>query len=198
MKRIQTNIAGFPFFLAVPSTIEEHQSAHGGKEGITLKKAIEYDVAHTVLGKYRTKLVGQLVELGAKKDIVSGEGTENVVYGKTDQKWITKSIKDLGLSAQDVSGVLQKIADDVGYDVSGSGGDSDFTQVDLRNAKQMLNAIAAGETSFATVKSKVEKANPGVIVEVDENTGEFTAEQLAPALKAHRVRIAAEAQASLL
>lgn len=198
MQKQITKVGKVQFTLEVPSSIEEHQKLHGGRDGVTLAKAINYDVAHTILGKIRSKVGEELVALGAERDVASTNADGSKVFKPLDTKWIDRQFINLGLTLAEQGALFQKVADMIGYDVTGTRGESKpYTQSDMKDAKALITSIALGKSSFERVKANLEKVNPGLVVEMNED-GTITEENLAAALKTHRVRIESEQQNSLL
>lgn len=198
MQKQLTKVGKVQFTIEVPSTIEEHQAKHGGRDGVTLAKAINYDVAHTILGKIRSKVGDALVELGAKKDVASTAPDGTITYKALDTKWIDRQFVALGLTLPEQQVLFQKVADEIGYDVSGTRGENKpYNQVDLKDAKALLTSISLGKSSFERVKANLEKVNPGLEVIAGED-GSISEENLAAALKVHRTRIESEQQNALL
>ena len=196
MKNILTKISKSQFTLSVPETIEEFDQKHG-RAGAVLDKGIQYDVAHTILGKIRSAMGVKLVKLGATRDTAGTDDKGEPIYKVIDIKWLDRAAAELNIDAAALSKMYQELADEIGYDVSGTrGGSREFNQVDLKDAKSLLEAIKLGKTTYARIKSNLETRNPGLEVEVDDN-GEVTAEQLAAGLKVERARAEAERQASL-
>ncbi len=197
MKKQVTKVGKVQFVIEVPETITEFDGIHG-REGAVLDKAINYDVAHTILGKIRQKVGAELVKLGFKRDVASTDEKGEETYKPIDTKWIDRGFAALSLDLAAQTKLFQATADEVGYDVSGTrGGNKDFNQVDLRDAKSLLEAIKLGKSSFERIKANLEARNPGLEVATEEN-GEFTAEQLAAGLKVERARVEAERQGALL
>jgi hypothetical protein len=197
MQKQLTKIGKIPFTLLVPQTIEEFDQCHG-RAGAVLDKAINYDVAHTILGKIRSKTGDALVKLGATRDIEKTNDDGSVVFKPIDTKWIDRQFVKLEMDAKAQADLYQSIADEIGYDVSGSrSSNKEFNQVDLKDAKQILEAIKLGKSTVERVVGNLQNRNPGLEITLEED-GTVTAENLAAGLKVERARIEAERQASLL
>ena len=196
MKKQLTKIGNISFMLLVPASIEEFDSAHG-RVGAVLDKAVNYDVAHTILGKIRTKAGAKLVELGFKRDVSGKDSNGADVLKPIDTKWIDRGFAELGIDPAQQAAMFQEIADELGYDVSATrGGNKEFNQVDMKDAKGLLDAIKLGKTTFERVKANLEGRNAGLEIELGED-GSFTIEQLAAGLKIERARVEAARQAEL-
>lgn len=197
MQKQLTKIGKIPFTLLVPQTIEEFDQCHG-RAGAVLDKAINYDVAHTILGKIRSKTGDALVKLGATRDIEKTNDDGSVVFKPIDTKWIDRQFVKLEMDAKAQADLYQSIADEIGYDVSGSrSSNKEFNQVDLKDAKQILEAIKLGKSTVERVVGNLQNRNAGLEIVLEED-GTVTAENLAAGLKVERARIEAERQASLL
>lgn len=203
MKKQLTKIGKIQFAIGVPETIEEFDKQHG-RAGAVLDKAINYDVAHTILGKIRTKAGDALVALGKERglgELRDPSGTNEkgeVTYKAYDTKWIDRQFVKLEMDAAAQGELYQKIADEIGYDVSGTrSSNKEFNQVDLKDAKQLLEAIKLGKSSFERLKTNLENRNPGLEIELEAD-GTFTVEALAAAIKVERLRVEAERQNALL
>lgn len=197
MKKQLTKIGKTPFTISVPESIEEFDGAHK-RAGAVLDKAINYDVAHTILGKIRAKAGEKLAEMGAERDVASTnpDGTKNLK--PIDTKWIDRAFTALEMSATAQSEFYQAIADEIGYDVSGTrSSNAAFNQVDMKDAKAWLEAQKLGKTSFDRLKTNLEARNPGYELVLDEN-GEADLETIAAGLKVERARVEAERQNSIL
>ena len=153
--------------------------------------------AHITLGQIRTQAVKDLKELGATVKVTGKDANDKDITEKTDIKWIARAIKELGLSDTEASAFFQGIADKIGFNTQGTREVKEFTNVDLKDAKAILEAIALGNSSFERVKANLEGRNPGLVVEINED-GAFTAESLAKALKVERARAEKERQGALL
>lgn len=197
MKRILTKIASTQFAINVPESIEEFDAIHG-RAGAVLDRAINYDVAHVVLGKIRSAVADYLVkEHGAQRDVAGQNDKGEDILKAVDTKWLAKAFKVAGISTADETAIYQMVADQIGYDVSSTrGGNKEFNQVDLKDAKSILSLIQLGKSTYAKVKANLERKNPGLVVAVGDD-GSFTAEQLAAGLKVERARSEAERQAEL-
>lgn len=203
MKKQITKVGSIQFTVNVPESIEEHEKLHG-QVGATLAKAINYDVAHTILGKIRNKMADYLVKRGKDseppvelREIASHNDKGEPVFKATDTKWIDRTFAKLGIGVPEQATLYQDIADEVGYDVSGTrSSNKEFNQVDLRDAKGLMDAIRLGKTTFDRVKTNLETRNPSLDLAVDEN-GAFTVETLAAGLKVERARVEAERQGQL-
>jgi len=197
MQKQLTKIGKIQFTILVPTSIEEFDQQHG-RAGAVLEKAINYDVAHTILGKIRAKAGVELVKLGAKRDIERTDEKGEPVYKPIDTKWIDRQFVALDIDAAGQAELYQRIADELGYDVSGSrGGSKDFNQVDLKDAKALLEAVKLGKSTVERIKNNLEARNPGLELVLEED-GTITTEALAAGLKVERARIEAEKQNSLL
>ncbi len=196
MKTISTKIDKIAFTLSVPSSIEEFDSAHN-RAGAVLDQGVKYDVAHTILSKIRTKAAAELVKLGATRDIERHDDKGEPVYKPCDVKWFARQFAALEIGTAEQAAFYQRIADEIGYDVSGTrSSNKEFNQVDLKDAKAWLEAQKLGKTTFETLKTKLEARNPGYVLELDED-GTASVETIAAGLKIERARVEAERQASL-
>lgn len=197
MKKQLTKIGKIQFAILVPESIEEFDQQHG-RAGAVLDKAINYDVAHTILGKIRAKTGAELVKLGAKRDIERTDEKGEPVFKPIDTKWIDRQFLALNMDAAAQGELYQKIADEIGYDVSGTrAGSKEYNQVDLKDAKQLLEAVKLGKTTVERLKTNLEARNPGLELEL-ESDGTITPEALAAGLKVERARVEAERQNALL
>lgn len=197
MIKQMTKIGKIQFTVLVPESIDEFDKAHG-RAGAVLEKGINYDVAHTILGKIRSKAGEALVKLGAKRDVEKTNPDGTKVYKPIDTKWIDRQFVALNIGPAEQAVFYQGIADEVGYDVTGSrSSNKDFNQVDLKDAKNLLEAIKLGKSTVERVKSNLEARNAGLVVVLEED-GTITEESLAAALKVERARVEAERQSALL
>lgn len=197
MKKQLTKIGKIQFAILVPESIEEFDQQHG-RAGAVLDKAINYDVAHTILGKIRAKTGAELVKLGAKREIERTDEKGEPVFKPIDTKWIDRQFLALNMDAAAQGELYQKIADEIGYDVSGTrAGSKEYNQVDLKDAKQLLEAVKLGKTTVERLKTNLEARNPGLELEL-ESDGTITPEALAAGLKVERARVEAERQNALL
>lgn len=198
MKKQITKVGKIQFTILVPESIEEFDAKHG-RAGAVLDKAINYDVAHTILGKIRSAVGAKLVkDHGAQRDVLSTAADGTVSYKPLDTKWLDRQFIALGISTADQGVLFQSVADEIGYDVSGTRGENKpYTQTDLRDAKALIQSIQLGKSSFERVKANLEAVNPGLEVVISDE-GTITEEDLATALKVHRVRIESEQRNSLL
>jgi len=199
MKKLSTKIGTTAIILNVPESIEEFDQAHG-RAGAVLDKAIQYDVAHTILSKIRVKVGAALEKLGAARDIERTDDKGEPVYKAIDTKWIARSFAKLGIDAAGQAELFQSIADEVGYDVSGTrSSNKEYNQVDVKDAKALLEAVKLGRTTLLRIVTNLQARNPGLTVETtgEGDEIEVTVEALAAGLKVERARVEAERQASL-
>ena len=201
MKKISSKIGTTPITLSVPESIEEFDQAHG-RAGAVLDKAIQYDVAHTILSKIRVKVGATLEKMGAPRDIERTDEKGEPVFKPIDTKWIARSFAKLGIDAAGQAEMFQSVADEIGYDVSGTrSSNKEYNQVDIKDAKAILEAVKLGRTTIDRVITNLQTRNPGLVVETfaDEESGEtsVTVEALAAGLKIERARVEAERQNSL-
>lgn len=195
MKQYPTETYGIPFFLKVPATYEEYAEVHGDANA-ALNNAVDHDVAHTILSKVRAKLAEVLVSKGYPFDKTTNAKGETVDV-KPDKKWFAAAIAALGLSAPECSQIVQSIADELGYDVSSSRGlNGGPSKKDLSDAESLIAAIDAGQSTYDRIKANLEARNPGLVIETDADSGQFTAEALAKGLAYERRRIEAERKAN--
>lgn len=210
-----TSIGLIAFSVLQPTTIEEFNLLDAGathdKDGNidanTAKGAIDPLAvlgyandnvkAHITLGQIRGQAVKELIKLGATVKTIGQDANGKDVGEKTDIKWIARGLKELGFSDSNASAFFQEIADKIGFSTAGTREVKDFTSVDLKDAKAILEAIGLGNSSFERVKANLEGRNPGLVVETDDN-GAFSAEGLAKALKVERARAEKERQGALL
>jgi hypothetical protein len=199
MKKLSTKIGTTAIILNVPESIEEFDQAHG-RAGAVLDKAIQYDVAHTILSKIRVKVGAHLEKRGAPRDVERTDDKGEPVYKPIDTKWIARSFAKLGIDAAGQAELFQSIADEVGYDVSGTrSSNKEYNQVDIKDAKALLEAVKLGRTTLLRIVTNLQARNPGLTVEVtgEGDEIEVTVEALAAGLKVERARVEAERQASL-
>ena len=195
MKKISTKISKTAFSINIPETVEEYASIHGDVNAC-LEQAIKYDVAHTILGKIRTEVGARLTKLGATRAVSGTDSKGEPIFKAIDIKWLDSAFIELGLDAAEQSAMYQDVADAIGYNVSGSRGNKEFNAIDLKEAKELINYVGLGKTNFQRIKANLEARNPGLVLELDEDSS-CTPEVLAAALKVERARAEAERRAQI-
>ena len=215
MQKKMTKIGTVAFAILIPASFAEFalldagakHDADGNVDASTAKGAIDemaalgyandYATAHITLGKVRSAVVKELKALGATCKVTGQDAQGKDITEKTDIKWIERELKASGMSPTEQQAFVQDIYDKIGFDLSGSRETKDYTNVDLKDAKAILEAIALGKSSYERVKANLEGRNKGLSIEVDGD-GIFTTEALAAALKVERARAEAERQGNLL
>ena len=193
MKAYQTETYGIPFVMSVPSSYEEYAQIHGDVNA-ALENAISNDVNHNILNKIRAALAEVLVKTGYP--LLTTENKKgDVVTVKPDKNWFAKAVAHAGWSASEATAQLNAIAASIGYDISSSRGlRSGPAERDIADAKKLVTAIEAGQSTYDRVRTNLEGRNPGLTIELNED-GTFTAEALAAGLAFERRRIESERKA---
>lgn len=177
-----------------PNTAEELDKLMG-RVGATFDLAIEKLVAHVVLAKLRDKLADAMEAAGFPRDTKT-EGDKTITV-KPDKRWYAKGFAALNWDAAKRQQVTQALADELGFDVSAtrSGGSGAPSKEDEKNATALIAAIESGQSTYETVKSKLEAQNPGLDIPVEDD-GSISHANLSNAIGVQRRRLTAEIKAA--
>jgi hypothetical protein len=192
MKKVSQTLLGLSAFLSVPSTIEEFNQQLKG-EGTALdfanNEAYYRGIAPKVRAAYLKaieKSFGLSPAVLSEKTVGEGDAAKVVKTYEKDTAFL-KRIRAAGRTDEELTPLLQKAFDSVGWDLS-STRSTGPNKKDVEAADFYINAVAAGESTWDRIVGNFQNANPGLEIERGED-GTVSRDAMAEACKVNRVRL---------
>lgn len=188
MKRNLQSLLGISAYRSEPESVEEFQKLSNGE---VLAYANDEAYYRNIAPKVRSRFLDAVVALTGiafkTKNVTVGEGEaakEVEAIDEKDTAYIKRVIAS-GTSKDELTPVLQKAFDDVGWDLS-STRNTGPTKKDAENAAFYIDAVEQGKTTWDRLVANFEYANPGLVIS-REDDGTCTLEVWSDVMKVHRV-----------
>lgn len=202
MKAYTNNTLGIQTTIQVPESADEYDKK-AGRVGACVEDATQYNILHSYNTKLRSEFLDALEkETGVKRNVdqartdaqpAKKDGTKTPVYEK-ESLYFKRVCSETGKTAAEFKDLAQKTADALPFDNTESTGGGGRIGKEYKTAAADL--IAKGAETLAKVIANLERLNPGLTVELDDD-GQPTEESLAKAIKVNADRKRAAEMAEL-
>lgn len=204
MKTITTSVLGFDIPITdVPETLDEAVTSAGGEQKLvdTFVNHIKFHktngVAREAVAEALEKLTGVKPTTEQKKSPTKADPNRVIeVQTETEQEYANRVFAESGRSAEDLQSEVAAAVGSIKFDAVTTrepGAGRKMAKVYTESAEKL---IALGADTYNRSLGLLEKSNPGLTIERDEQ-GTPKVESLAAALKRNKERVEAEANAAL-